>query len=127
MHLQPFVRVGDTPFSLTADELSARRGAPPRRQRNDVGLTEWDYGDVVYRFQDGGRLEEVTQPVRVLHLDRVAIPFPALEAFVRQHDPAWFARAGFVVSPRFGLAFVPDQPPWVTALAAHCIGAWQAL
>ena len=41
--------------------------------------------------------------------------------------PAAFVRAGFLVSPRFGLAFVPDQPDWVTALAAHCIGAWRAL
>ena len=38
-----------------------------------------------------------------------------------------FRRAGFVVSPAFGLAFDPTEPPWVTALAAHCLAEWRAL
>ena len=29
--------------------------------------------------------------------------------------------------PRFGLAFVPADPDWVTALARHCIPTWRAL
>jgi hypothetical protein len=24
-------------------------------------------------------------------------------------------------SPRYGIAFVPDEPCWVTALAQHCV------
>lgn len=127
MHLQPFLRVDDTPFTLSPQALARHRGSPGRMARNNVDLTEWDYGDVVYRFQDSGRLEEVTCQVRVLHLDSVAIPFAALKGFVSAHDDEAFTRAGFVVSPRFGLAFVPDCPHWVTALASHCIGAWRAL
>jgi hypothetical protein len=34
---------------------------------------------------------------------------------------------GFIVSPKFGLAFDPDDAPWVTALAEHCIDTWRAL
>ena len=43
------------------------------------------------------------------------------------HDGEAFERAGFVVSPRWGLAFAPDCPDWVTALASHCIPTWRAL
>ena len=54
-----------------------------------------------------GRLEEVTRRAAVLYLlldgDVVDVPFAGLAAFV------------------------PGQPDWVTALAAHCIETWRAL
>ena len=28
---------------------------------------------------------------------------------------------GVPFSPRYGIAFVPDEPCWVTALAQHCV------
>ena len=78
-----------------------------------------------------GRLEEVTRRAAVLYLlldgDVVDVPFAGLAAVVQAQDGAAFERAGFLVSPRFGLAFVPGQPDWVTALAAHCIETWRAL
>lgn len=123
----PYVRVDETPFALSPEELLARRGRPLSRRCNAVSLDELDYGDAVFRFQPGGRLEEITQRAAVVHLDRIAVPFGALHAFVRAHDGDAFERAGFVVSPRFGLAFVPGEPPWVTALAAHCVDSWRAL
>lgn len=127
MRLFPFERVDDTAFDLTIDALLARRGPPARRQRNAVDLDELDYGDTVYRFQDSGRLEEVTAQAPVLHLGAVAVPFAALQAFVREQDLGCFERAGFTVSPALGLAFVPGEPCWVTALARHCIDTWRAL
>ena len=98
-----------------------------RQGRNEVGLNELDYDDVVFRFQDGGRLEEVTARAAVLNLGTMAVPFAALESFVRDNDPSMFERAGFLVSPKFGLAFDPQCPNWVTALARHCIDEWRAL
>jgi hypothetical protein len=127
MRLQPYERVDATPFTLRSDELLRTRGQPWRAVRNDVGLDEMDYGDVVYRFQEGGRLEEITFQAKVITLGNVAVPFATLAAFVRAQDPEAFERAGFVVSPRFGLAFDPREPFWVTALARHCIPEWKAL
>lgn len=127
MFLTPFVQVDGIAFTIGRSELEARLGAPRARDRNDVGLDEWDYGDRVFRFQDGGRLEEVTRPAAVVHLDGIAVPFGSLAAFVAGQDADAFERAGYVVSPRFGIAFVPSAPPWVTALARHAIDAWRAL
>jgi hypothetical protein len=127
MRLEPYVQVDDTPFTVCGDDLLRRRGRPWRAARNDVGLDEMDYGDVVYRFQDCGRLEEITLQAEVVMLGNVAVPFANLAAFVRAQDPEAFERAGFLVSPRFGLAFDPAEPFWVTALARHCIPEWRAL
>lgn len=131
MRLQPYVRVDDVRFEATPGELLARFGPPVARRRNGVGLNELDYGDAVYRFQDSGRLEEVTRRAPVLYLldggAVVDLPFAALAAYLRGHDAQAFERAGFLVSPRFGFAFVPAEPDWLTALAAHCIETWRAL
>lgn len=127
MRLDPYEQVYGSPFTLSSEDLLRERGEPWRAARNGVGLNEMDYGDVVYRFQDSGRLEEVTLEAEVVSLGNVAIPFVALAAFIREQDPEAFERAGFLVSPAFGLAFDPTEPFWVTALARHCIPEWKAL
>lgn len=127
MKLRPFESVDDTPFTTSIDELRRRRGAPWRQVRNGVGLNEMDYGDVVYRFQDGGRLEEITLQAEVLNIGNVAVPFAHLAAFLQANDPAMFERARFLISPAFGLAFDPSEPYWVTALARHCLPEWRKL
>ena len=83
MRLQPFHRVDDTPFEASREDVVRARGQPRLTQRNDVGLNELDYGSVVFRFQDSGRLEEVTQQASVLTLGKVAVPFASLALFVR--------------------------------------------
>ena len=127
MKLDPYVQVDGTPFTLSSEDLRRARGEPWRALRNGVGLNEIDYGDVVYRFQDCGRLEEITVEAEVVTIGNVAVPFATLAAFIRAHDPEAFERAGFLISPRFGLAFDPSQPFWVTALARHCLPEWRRL
>jgi len=127
LKLQPYVKVDDIPFTVSSDDIVRSRGKPWRSLRNGVGLNELDYGHVVYRFQDGGRLEEVTVEAEIVALGNVVVPFDTLAAFIRRHDPEAFERAGFLVSPQFGLAFDPAEPFWVTALARHSIPEWKAL
>ena len=125
--LDPYVQVDGTPFSVSSAEVLRAHGKPWRTERNGVGLNELDYGSVVYRFQDSGRLEEVTVRAEVIALGNVAVPFGTLAAFIRNQDPEAFERAGFLVSPGYGLAFDPGEPYWVTALARHCLPEWEAL
>jgi hypothetical protein len=127
MKLLPFVQVDTTLFSASQESILAERGVPARQCRNGIGLNELDYGDVVFRFQDNGRLEEITMQAPVVYFGANDVPFSALESFVRSQDESVFDRVGFVVSPKFGLAFDPNYPFWVTALAAHCIDAWRAI
>jgi hypothetical protein len=127
MRLLPYQAVDDILFSSSRDEVVRGRGRPHRCGRNGVGLNELDYGSVVFRFQDNGRLEEVTQQALVMTLGKIAVPFASLAHFIRAHDEFAFERGGFIVSPRFGFAFDPSDPCWVTALASHCIETWRAL
>ena len=127
MRIDPYVSVDDVPFTISEKEIRKRWGPPLAESRNDIALTELDYGNVVYRFQDSGRLEEITKAGQVLHFGKVAVPFALLPGFIRAHDPESFERAAYLVSPRYGLAFVPGSPPWVTALARHCIDTWRAM
>lgn len=132
MRLRPFAMVDRVPFSARREDVERMLGRPLRTQTNGIGLIELDYGSVVYRFQVAtGRLEEVTEPTPVLYLIAgnavVDLPFAALETFVRSHDTEAFDRAAFLISPRYGFAFVPTEPDWMTALAAHCITTWRKL
>lgn len=127
MKLTPYLQVDDIAFSTRPADLLLRKGSPVVKGRNDVGLEELDYGDCVYRFQDNGRLEEVTRQASVIQLPHAAVPVRFLERFLRHQDSAAFERGGFVVSPKFGLAFAPESPTWVTALAEHCIETWRSM
>jgi hypothetical protein len=127
MHLDPFIRVNDLPFTASKEDVQRLHGTPLKTGRNSVGLNELDYGSVIYRFQDCGRLEEVTLQAAVVIIGRRSIGFDALSFFLRAEDESCFERAGFLVSPRFGIAFDPTEPFWVTALAAHCLDEWRRL
>jgi hypothetical protein len=127
MQLEPFVSVNGLPFSASREDVLRLHGKPLQEGFNVVGLIEFDYGSMVFRFQTSGRLEEVTTQTDIVNLDGRAVSFDALEAYVRRHDGAVFERAGFIVSPKFGLAFDPTSSDWVTALAMHCLEKWRAL
>lgn len=127
VHLDPFVSVNAIGFAESMADISHRLGRPSCKSRNAIDLLEWDYGDKVLRFQESGRLEEITLKAPVLTMGPLAIPFASLAAFVHNHDKDAFTRAGFVVSPRYGMAFVPDEPCWITALAKHCLVQWLEL
>ena len=127
MRIEPFVSVDGNSFAITPDELLRARGLPANQCRNDVGLNEFDYTTIVFRFQDSGRLEEITARAPVLSIGSVFVPFANLGWFIRHQDPGAFMRARFLVSPAFGLAFDPLEPVWVTGLARHCLPQWAAL
>ena len=127
MRLDPFVSVDDTPFTASREDIERARGTPAEEGFNLVGLTELDYGGVVFRFQGSGWLEEITMQADFIELDGAVVSFENLASFVRRRDVMVFERAGFLVSPRFGLAFDPRSAHWVTALAAHCLDEWRAL
>ena len=127
MRIEPFVSIDGNSFAIMQDEVLRARGLPAHQCRNEVGLNELDYTNIVFRFQDSGRLEEVTAQAPVLSFGSVVVPFANLESFIRNQDPAAFTRARFLVSPAFGLAFDPSEQFWVTGLAKHCIPQWAAL
>ena len=59
-----------------------------------------------------------TPPVAALH--RAATESP-------MHLQPYESVNGVPFRPRYGIAFVPDEPCWVTALAQHCVAEWETI
>jgi hypothetical protein len=55
MRLDPYHHVDGTAFSAPQAQITAERGQPADASRNDVGLNELDYGDVVIGVESHSR------------------------------------------------------------------------
>ena len=91
--LAPFNSVDGVAFSISPEQLVAQLGQPMSKGRNEVGLNEFDYGAEVYRFQDSGRLEEITKCASVVHNGELAVPFGSLQRFIKKQDHSAFERS----------------------------------
>ena len=127
MKLEPFVRVNGVAFSASREDVMQAHGTPHHEERTSSGLTLVDFGDTLYRFRGNGQLDEISAQSRVLSLGQVIVPFQNLVGFVRQQDAGAFDRLGFLVSPRYGLAFIPYKRFWITALSRSAVLRWKGL
>lgn len=127
MKVVPFESVGEVKFSDSRKDIIAALGKPDQEVGNCIGLHELKYQNIIYRFDKAGALEEITVHAPVLDLGAVSVPFSVLSAYIHQQDHSAFTKAGFLVSPQFGLAFDPDCPPWVTVITKHSIDLWRAV
>lgn len=126
MTLQPYHSADGLHFNANPDQVQALLGRPQAIASNDIGLTEWDYGERVVRFNQANEVVEITVAARSIDLGTVSIPLCHLASHVRQYDAAAFTWARFLVSPALGLAFDPEQAPWVTCFARAELPQWQA-
>ena len=127
MRIVPFESVGEVKFSASRKDIIAILGKPDQEVDNSIGLHELKYRNTTYRFDKTGALEEITAHAPVLDLGTISVPFPALATYIHQQDHSAFTKAGFLVSPHFGLAFDPDCPPWVTVITKLSIDLWLAV
>jgi hypothetical protein len=127
MKLEPFVRVNGIAFSASREDVIQAHGTPHHEESTASGLTLVDFGETLYRFLGNGQLDEISAQSRVLSMGQVVVPFQNLAGFVRQQDSGSFDRLGFLVSPRYGLAFIPYKRYWITALSRSAVLRWRAL
>ncbi len=127
MKLEPFVRVNGVAFSASREDVIQAHGTPHHEESTASGLTLVDFGETLYRFLGNGQLDEISAQSRVLSLGPVVIPFQNLAGFVRQQDAGAFDSLGFLVSPRYGLAFIPYKRYWITALSRSAVLRWKGL
>jgi len=125
MKLEPYVLVDTTPFSASRNR-SWRKGPALKELRNGVGLNELDYGAVVYRFQTVEGWKKCPCELR----SSTSEPLTCRSQVLR---PSFWQRMSQPLNAQVhrqsevGLAFDPNCPTWVTALAAHCIDTWRAI
>lgn len=126
MKIDPYTSAAGLPFGSSPDAIANFLGQPAQQTTNNIDLLEWDYGDSVVRFNAAQQVVEITLAADFVEIDNIAIPFRNLLDFIEVNDPGMFHRVGFVVSPAYGLAFDPEQAPWITAFAHGELQQWQS-
>ena len=125
MKIEPYKKVGEVSLEVREGELLRDLGDPNSKSTNSIGLVEFDFGSRVFRFDPSGALDEVTIESEVVELESASIAFKYLAARLKAEDAGVFEKYGFIVSPKFGLAFDPEHSPWVTVLTKKGLAAWQ--
>ncbi|MCE2570374.1 hypothetical protein [Motilimonas eburnea] len=124
MH-RPYKSINEIPFDSAESEVIERFGPPDSTGVNSIGLQELDYGESIYRFESSGKLVEVTVNLEKLALDSDVVQFCDLEGYLTKKDVGIFNKFGFLVSPKFGLAFDPDHKHWITFFRESGLEDWR--
>lgn len=125
MKIAPLHGVGTLEFGSNQADCISTLGAPVRETTSRLGEKEFHYPHAIYRFSQNNNLVEVTLDASLVELENKFIPFPLLANFLEQNDHESFETVGFIVSPKFGIAFDPQCPSWVTAFPKESITKWQ--
>ena len=136
MKIIPYEHVSGVAFGASPKKASAIFGKPEQTaRRTDDRRLEVVFPSLVCRFDARSRLVEVTassdsfeiQGCRIRPNKGRTVAFSQLGFAVGKLDPASFIVNGFIVSPRFGIAFDPDQPNCVTAFSKSELVGWEKL
>ena len=125
MDIVPFLEIDGISLDISSHEVKEIWGQPISIQTNSVGLTEFDFGSHVYRFDKEDCLHEVTINAPSIILTGTLVSFAQLERHVKQTDSSWFDKYGFIVSPKLGIAFDPEHSPFLTVVSKLGLQGWQ--
>lgn len=126
MH-RPYKSINEIPFDSPESEVIGRFGSPDSTGVNSIGLKEFDYRESIYRFDSRGKLVEVTVNLEEFELDSEVVQFCELESYLTKNDVDIFNKYGFLVSPKFGLAFDPDHKHWITFFRENGLEGWRTI
>ena len=125
MKIEPYKRINAIELNLKESELLESLGDPKKIAKNSIGLVEYDFNSQIFRFDSSGELNEVTVYSENVEIEGLSIPFDKLVLFVKKCDCNLFEKFGFIVSPKYGLAFDPEFFAWVTVLTSKGLVAWK--
>lgn len=133
MHLTPYIEVTGVPFGAAETLVLSNLGAAHRRTVDYLGRLELAFEARAFRFSaQTGLFVEATLCSEYFQIDGCALPgakggeaaFVELGFTVAKLDADSFERNGFIVSPRFGVAFDPHHAPFLTAFARSELPEW---
>ena len=127
MKVHPFEAVDSLQFGATAQAIKELLGPPIGDKVSRRREQELRYTDACYRFDSQGSLVEVTIDAPAVQFGRISVPFKLLAAYLKEQDNSTFEKAGFVVSPAYGIALDPASPSWVTAFSCKRLVQWHAI
>jgi hypothetical protein len=127
MRIEPYESLGVAKFGESQSAVIAKLGKPDKETINRLKQIELSYPNAVYRFKDHGGLVESSIHYSAVQLNCVSVLFPALVGYLRENDKDTFEKAGFTVSPKFGIAIDPEYPSWITIFAKGQLALWKTI
>lgn len=125
MKFCPFTSVNEISFNSSKDEIIQEFGNPEDVSTNSRGWYELVYGQSVYRLDKEGRLVEVTANLESIEINGTTVQYHLLKDFLYKYDSETFDTVGFIVSPKFGIAFDPAQKFWITHFRQTELEGWR--
>lgn len=123
MKIESFKQLDNITFDIQESEIEAQLNLNCEI-RKVSRLTEYDFGKYIFRFRSDGCLSEVTTDAAVINFGFTIIKFNELKDFLEENDENSYEKVGFIISPKFGLAFDPEFFPWVTFLTHDGLVSW---
>ena len=127
MNIEPYISVDGISFDYSKDKVVTLLGEPTRIKTNRLKLEEYDYQSQVFRFNQQSQMQEVTIHAEKLKISGECFEFGELENLLKQRDVETFDCYGFLVSPKFGIAFDPTHNPWVTVFSEEGLVQWKKI
>ncbi len=125
MLIEAFKKLDNIALDIKETEIESRIKMDCKISKESGKLSEYDFGKYVFRFNEVGNLVEVTADAPIIDFDEKGIGFNKLHSFLMNEDSNVFEKFGFIVSPKYGIAFDPAYFPWVTFLSAEGLQCWQ--
>lgn len=127
MKIDAYKSVGLVNLGTRRGDLINLLGAPEREAKSRIFALEIRYPGSLYRFDSDDVLKEISIDAPELEIKGESVSFEHLGAFLEQRDTEMFERSGFLVSPRYGLAFDQYFPSWVTFFPREDLQLWRAV
>lgn len=126
MKIIPFKKVIDVSFGDSKVDIISKHGKAERESENSVESKELVYSDKIFRFRhEAETLHEVTLNSEYFDLDGREIGFAGLGFFIAKNDTSSFKTNGFLVSPKYGLAFDPHDKYFLTVFCQADLERWR--
>ncbi len=125
MKFCPFKSVNEIAFNSSKDEIIQKLGSPDDVSTNSRGWYELVYSESVYRLDKEGRLVEVTVNLESIEINGATVQYHLLKDHLSKYDNETFDTIGFIVSPKFGIAFDPEHKFWITHFRQTELEGWR--
>ncbi len=128
MRFTPYKEVLGICFGTLEATIIEIHGKPERVGENRLGSKELIFPDKIFRLRPSdGALHEITIDSEYFQLEGREIGFADLGFFVAKHDLNSFEASGFVVSPKYGIAFDSHHNYFLTIFCEADLKEWEKL
>lgn len=126
MRIVPYSNILNISFGSTESAVIKILGDPQRKNESSLGDTELIYSDKIFRFEpENGAFHEATLNSEYFDFLGQEVAFAKLGFLIAKNDLESFEENGFLVSPKYGIAFDPNDRFFLTAFCREDLERWK--